>query len=165
VEVLGSCRAVHNLDVAFLIQITLGNSQGAVVRVTALQVTLNTATGVLGTITVETVRQQHYQTIMQVPFGFAGGHKLIDHNLSTVSKITELGLPHGQGVGQAGCIAVFEAENSIFRQMRAAGNKVAALLSSSGLNLADGAVVTVTILVEHVSMSVRESSTLDILTR
>jgi len=49
--------------------------------------------------------------------------------------------------------------------MRAAGNKVAALLSSSGLNLADGAVVTVTILVEHVSMSVRESSTLDILTR
>lgn len=47
----------------------------------------------LGAIAVETVGQQHYETIVQVPFGLAGGHELIDHNLGAVGEITELSLP------------------------------------------------------------------------
>lgn len=164
-EVLGGSRTVHHLEVAFLIQILLGPSHGTVIRVTALQVTLNTATGVLGAISVETVRQQHHKTITQVPFGLAGSHELIDHDLGAVCEITELGLPHRQRVGQAGRVTVLKAEHSVLRQMRATGDKVAALISSGLPNLADGAVVTVTILKENVSMSVRESSTLNILTR
>jgi hypothetical protein len=55
-EVLGSSCAVNNLDVALFVQILLGLSNRGVVRVTELQETLNTAGGMLGTITVETMR-------------------------------------------------------------------------------------------------------------
>jgi len=119
---------------------------------------------VLGAISVKTVRQQHHETIAQVPLGFAGSNELINHGLRTVREVTELGLPQRQRVRQARRVPVFEAKHSILRQVRATGDEVAALLGCGGLDLTDGAVVTVFILVEDVRVSVRESSALNVLT-
>lgn len=101
---------------------------------------------------------------MNVPFSFTGGYKLIDHDLSTISKITKLGLPKGQGVREGLGVTVFETEDGVLRQVRAGSNEATAFLLAGKLSLGDRAVVTVTVLVENVGVSVREGTALDILT-
>ena len=99
VEVVGSSAAVHDLDVALLVEITLGLGDRAVKRVAHLEVALNSAGRVFRTVTVETVRKQHNETILDIPLGLARHDKLIDHDLGTVSEVTELRLPKSQSVG------------------------------------------------------------------
>jgi hypothetical protein len=45
-----------------------------------------------------TMRQKHNETVLYVPFGFTRDYELIDDDLSTVSKISELSFPKGQCV-------------------------------------------------------------------
>lgn len=165
VEVLGGSRAVDNLNVALFVQILSGLSDGGIIRVRKLQVTLNTAAGMLGTITIVTMRQKHNQTVFDVPLSFTRGNELIDHGLGSIGEITELGLPQGQGVGQSLGITVLEAQDGVLRQVRATGNEVTAFITALLLGLQDRAVMTISVLVENVSVSVREGTSLDILTR
>jgi len=115
-------------------------------------------------ITIETVRQQHNETVMNVPLSFTRGHKLIDHNLGAISEITELGLPKSQGVGESLGVTIFETKDGVLRQVRAGSNETTALFLAGELSLGDRAVVTITVLVENVGVSVGEGTALDVLT-
>lgn len=67
----------------------------------------------LGAGAIIAVRQKHDQTRLDVPLGLTGSHKLIDHDLSTVSKVTELGLPEAEGVGVRLSVTLFETEDGV----------------------------------------------------
>ncbi len=101
---------------------------------------------------------------MDVPLGFAGCDKLVNHDLRAISEVTKLSFPQGQRVWQRHSVSVLKTKHSILRQVRATSNEGAAFLVVFCLNeLVDGAVVAVAILVEHVGVSMRESSSLNVL--
>ena len=64
-----------------------------IVLVAELEISFHAGGRMLRTLTVIAVRQQHDQAIMNVPFGFARYNELIDNDLSSIGKITKLGLP------------------------------------------------------------------------
>jgi hypothetical protein len=105
-------------------------------------------------LSIETVGKQHNQAIVYIPFSFTRYDKLVYHNLSAISEISKLSFPKSEGVRQCLCITILKAQNSVFRQMRVAGNKLASFLLRILHGLADWAIVTVFILEEHVSVSV-----------
>ena len=153
----GEVHALSNLALTNVVSGVL------IISVGQLEETLNTARGVLGTSTIVTVREEHDQARFDVPLGLARSHKLVNHDLSTVCEITELGLPKDERHRVSLGVAMLEAENGILGQVRVRGDETACavLLSHS----VDGNIGTITVLVEDVGMSVRESTALDILTR
>lgn len=50
------------------------------------------------TIAIISVRQKHHKTIVNVPFSFSRHNELINDDLSTVGKVTELCLPKAKSV-------------------------------------------------------------------
>ncbi len=81
---------------------------------TQLQVTLQTRGGVLRPLPFITMRQQHGQAAQASPLVLAAGDELVDHDLSTVGEVTELGFPDHQSVRHGGRIAVFECQHGFF---------------------------------------------------
>lgn len=64
------------------------------------------------------MRQQHHQTGHTQPFGFARADELVNNDLCTVGKITELGFPENQRMRFCKGDAVFKAKNTSFGQWR-----------------------------------------------
>ena len=101
---------------------------------------------------------------MTQPFHFGALKILIDNKLSRLVKISELCFPEAEGVGVGGGVTIFKAQNSVFRQVRVRCDEV----SDVGLVLSHGVnrnVEAILVLVEAVSVSVREGSSLNILAR
>ena len=74
VEVVGSLRAVNYLHVNLLqhVQVVVVAAVGnLVILVAQLQISLNSRRGVLWAIAVVSVRQEHHETVLDVPFGLA----------------------------------------------------------------------------------------------
>lgn len=71
----------------------------------------------LRALSVISVRQKHYESILDIPFGFAGTDELVDDDLGTIRKITKLRLPKYKRVWMCLSIAKFEAEDSEFGQV------------------------------------------------
>ena len=82
--------------------------------------------------------------------------------MSTVSEISKLGFPKAERVGVGGGVTILETQDSVLGQVRVRGDEVsdAGLLFSDGV---DGDVESILVLVEAVSVSVREGSSLHIL--
>ena len=94
-EVLGSSRAVAKTEVHSFDNLRLWHiiSGWLIVSIVKLKESLDTARGVLWASTVISVRQEHDETGFDIPFGLGRSHELVNHDLSSVSEITKLGLP------------------------------------------------------------------------
>ena len=62
------------------------------------------------------VRQQANKPRHAQPFAFPRTHELVKHDLRAIGEIAKLRFPHGQSIGFGQGIAVFKAQDRIFRQ-------------------------------------------------
>jgi hypothetical protein len=110
-QVCGSGH-VGNLHVAVLV-LTLKlvlRGEDTWVLVAKMEITLDSARGVLGTLPIVSVGERHYQTGTLEPLRLARSDELVDDTLSVVGKVTKLGLPHNEGVGGAERVSVLESK-------------------------------------------------------
>jgi len=116
VEEVGRRGAVGNLDVDLLGMgdMILRESEHVLIR--ELEEALRTTTAVLGALAFETVREEHGKAAHTEPLLLTRGDELIDDDLGSVAKVTELGLPDDEAVGTLEGVAVFEAEDSVLRE-------------------------------------------------
>lgn len=112
VEQVGRVGHVDDLHVAVLVLavelVLRGEDTGLLV--TELEVTLHTARGMLGTLTVVTVRKRQDQTRALQPFRLSRCNELVNNTLSVVGEVTELSFPHNEGVGRGQGVTVFETK-------------------------------------------------------
>ena len=103
---------VGNLHVAVLVLAVelLSRGKDTGVFVAELEVSLDSARRVFGSLPVVTVGKRHYQTSTLEPFGLSGSDKLINDTLSVVGKITELRLPHDERIGRSERVSVLETK-------------------------------------------------------
>lgn len=113
-EQVGRGGHVGNLHVAVLVlalQLFLGREHAGLL-VTELQPTLHSTGRVLRTLSIITVRQRDNQTRALQPLSFTGSNELVNDTLGVVGEVTELGLPHHQGVGGGQRVTVLETETA-----------------------------------------------------
>ena len=115
VEQVGRGGHAGNLHVAVLVLtvqlVSRGEHTGLLVA--KLEPTLHASGRVFRALAVITVRQRHNQTGTLQPLGFTGGDELINDTLSIVGEVTELSLPHDEGVGGGQRVTVLEAETRL----------------------------------------------------
>ena len=83
--------------------------------------------------------------------------------MGTVGKVTELSLPEDKSVRVSRGVALLETKDGVLRQVTVRSNECARRVVLG--NAVDGHVVSVSVLEEDVSVSVRESTSFDILAR
>ncbi len=125
-----------------------------------LQVTLKTCRAVLRALAFVTVWQQHGQTAETAPLVLAAGDELVDHDLSTVGEVAELGFPDHQRVWRGGRVTVFECQYRFFREERVV--QVETWLTVVQV-LQRNVGARVFLVVQH-SVTVRERTAADVLT-
>ncbi len=76
-----------------------------------LQPALQAGAGVLWSLALVAVRQEHHQPAVALPLRFAGGDELVDDDLGAVGEIAELRLPQHQRVGGVQREAPLEAQH------------------------------------------------------
>ncbi|QTK80393.1 hypothetical protein AT6N2_C2847 [Agrobacterium tumefaciens] len=103
VEVVCRRRAVGNLHVVF----------GA-----HLQPALQTGGRVFRTLTFVAMRQKADQTGHAKPLAFTRRDELVEHDLSTVGEVAELGFPERQRIRTGQRVTIFETEDRLFRKHR-----------------------------------------------
>ena len=81
-----------------------------------LQVALDAGRGVVGTLTLLTVGQEHDQAGALPPLLPCGGDVLVDDALSAIGEVTELRLPHCQPLGTLDRVAVLEAQGRVLAE-------------------------------------------------
>jgi len=123
-EILSGGRAVSNNDVSLLKDVPVSHLRRLVRTVTELQESLQPGRGVLRTISIVTMRKQHHQPVFNIPLRFSGDYFSVNHNLSTVSEVSELGFPKAESVRVGLGVPVFEPENCVLRKMRASSDEV-----------------------------------------
>ena len=103
---------VSNLDIAVLMLAVqlVSRWENTGILIAKLEITLQSARGVLGTLAIVTVRQRHHETRALEPLRLARGDELVNDTLSVVGEVTELGLPHHESVGRGERVAVLEAK-------------------------------------------------------
>ena len=79
-----------------------------------LQETLDARAGMFRSLPFVTVRQQQHYSRQQIPFVFARRYELIDDDLRSIGKITELRFPQNQRLGEIAAEAIFESQNGSF---------------------------------------------------
>ena len=91
---------VGDLHVTVLVETIqlLGAWVDAGLLVGELEVTLHTAGRVLGSLSVISVGKGHDKSRSLHPLDFSGSDELINDTLSIVGEVTELSLPHNEGV-------------------------------------------------------------------
>jgi len=125
-EVVGWSGAIDDLHVALLnLHAIIPCKFGDVMRIFIhlLQKALHTARRVLGSLAIEPVWQEHNETALTKPLVLSGHNELINHNLSTVDKVTELSLPKNEAVWILQTVSVLEAKDSKLRKDRVTGNE------------------------------------------
>mmetsp|Transcript_5104 Transcript_5104/g.9616 ORF Transcript_5104/g.9616 Transcript_5104/m.9616 type:complete len:214 (-) Transcript_5104:1214-1855(-) len=115
VEVVGGGGDVHHLPVAVLdlharLAVHVRDDGGVVVA--HGQEALQPRRRVLGALPVVPVRKQQSQPRLTQPLGLPGGNELVDDDLGSVGKVSELRFPKYQGVGVLHGVAELEAEDS-----------------------------------------------------
>ena len=94
-----------------------------------LQVAFKAGTGMLGPLPFKPVREQQHQAVQTSPFGLSRSQVLVDDYLGIVGEITKLRFPDHQGMRTDTGIAVFEAENRLFRQHTVVNHKRCLILT------------------------------------
>src|SRR5699024_7763471 len=85
---------------------------------TQLQETLNARRRVLGTLPLVTMGQHQGKATVTAPFGLTRRDELVNNNLGTIGKVTELSLPDGEYIGLGGRVAILECHYSLFGEYR-----------------------------------------------
>jgi len=163
-EILGRSRAVSNTNVSLLHDFSISHIRRCIRSVTQLKETFQSGRRVLGTIAIVAVRQEHDKSILNIPFRFSRDDFGVDHNLSSVSEISELGFPKAESVRVSLGISIFESKYGVLRQVRSSRNEVS-YTTSVGDNRVDRNIRAISVLIEDMSVSVREGSSLNILSR
>jgi len=161
-DVSGS-GGVGNLHVGILV-LTLqliGTGEVSGVFVTELQESLESGRRVIRTLTVETVGERQNKTRALSPLDLTSGNKQIDNNLGSVGEITKLSLPDDKGIRVGQRVTVLETHDTVLRQRRV-GNGDLGLV---GEGMLQGSVLLLTLLVNQDSVTLREGTSLNILTR
>jgi hypothetical protein len=112
VEKVGRRGHVGDLHIAVLVLTVQLVLSGELARllVAKLQPALHSTRRVLRTLAIITVRQRDNETGALQPLGLSRSDKLVDNALSVIGEVTELGLPHDQGIRGGQRVAVFETE-------------------------------------------------------
>lgn len=115
VEQVGRRSHANNLHVAVLVLTVklVRRREDTRLFVRQLQPTLHTSRRVLRALTIVTVRKRDNQTRTLQPLDFTRGDELINDTLGVVGKVTELSLPHDEGVGRGQRVTVLETETII----------------------------------------------------
>lgn len=112
VEQVGRAGHADDLHVAVLVLavelVTLGEDTGLLIA--ELQPTLHSTGRVLRTLAIVTVGKRNNQTGALQPLGLSSSNELINDTLSVVGKVTELSLPHDEGIGGGQRVTVFETK-------------------------------------------------------
>ena len=98
---------------------------------------------------------------MYIPLGFSRDNELVDNYLSPVGEVSKLCLPETESVWIGLRVTQLVAEHCEFRQVRIACNKSTNITLRS--YVVDWDVETIHVLVKYMSMSVRECSSLNVL--
>mmetsp|Transcript_9479 Transcript_9479/g.27033 ORF Transcript_9479/g.27033 Transcript_9479/m.27033 type:complete len:300 (-) Transcript_9479:2315-3214(-) len=119
VKVVGRGRAVHNLpvvvlDLHALVVGHLGDEMGILINL--LQESFQAAAGVLGALSVVSMREQHHQTRLSQPLVFSAGNELIDDGLGAIDEVTELRFPQNESVRVFQTVPRLESQNGEFGQ-------------------------------------------------
>lgn len=141
----------------FLIKVKKTNSEHVLIR--ELEEALRTTTAVLGTLAFEAVGEEHGKTAHAEPLLLTRGDELIDDDLGTVAKVTELGLPDDEAVGALERVTVFEAKDSVLREGAVDDVEVALV----GRDVLEGSESPLGLLAVDDGVTVVEGSTLAIL--
>jgi hypothetical protein len=161
-EQVGRRGHVGDLHVAVLVLtdklLTSGEITG--ILVAELKISLQTSRRVLGSLAIVTVGQRHDKTGSLHPLDLARGDKLVDDTLSVVGKVTELCLPHDKGVGRGERVTILKAQSTKLTEGRVRDDELALVLAQ----VLKGSVGILSLLVVEDSVSLREGTTLDILT-
>jgi hypothetical protein len=152
-----------HIDVFEAIKEILLISWEHLILVAKKKVSLRSARGMLWAVSIITVRQEENKTVLDVPLGLSRTQELIDDDLGTVCKVTELGLPHGETVWMSLSISQLVSHDCKLRKMRVGSNKVSGVFILE--DSVEWVVIAVPVLIEHMSVSMRESASLDILAR
>jgi hypothetical protein len=121
----------------------------------------------LRSLAVIPMGKQHHKPILYIPFSLPRRDELIDDNLCAIREVTELCLPKGQCIWMSLGVSKLISKDGEFREMRVGSYES----SSSTLDqffrndLINWVVVTIGILIKHMSMSMTECSSFNILPR
>jgi hypothetical protein len=114
-EVLGCAGWVAHSHVDFFLKFC--NAHGfwrwVVASVSQLQISFDSARRVLWTLAIITVRQKHNKTVLHIPLGLTTCDELVNHNLTSISKVSKLCFPKDQTHWLGHCIAILKTEDGI----------------------------------------------------
>lgn len=161
VEQVGRFGHVDNLHVAVLVltsELVL-RGEDARILIGELKVSLETSRRVLGTLSVVAVGQRHDETGSLHPLDLTRGDKLVNDTLGVVGEITELGLPHDEGVGRLERVTVLETESAELAERRVGNDELALVLAE----VLERSVGVLRLLVVEDGMTLREGTTLNVL--
>lgn len=113
-----------------------------------------------GRQTFVAVRKQHNNTALSNPLGLSRSDELIDDDLRTIGKVTELRLPHDERIRVGQGISELESKHSVLTQRRVTHGVVG--LIHRQLVQRYQRIQVLRLVVQHV-MSVRERASLDVL--
>lgn len=125
-----------------------------------LKITLHAARGVLWSLSIISVWKGHNKTGTLHPLNLTGSDELINDTLSVVGEVTELGLPHDEGVWGGERVTVLESKDTELREGRVGDDKLALVLGDV-LEWSPG---LLGLLVVENSVTLGEGTTLNILT-
>ena len=116
-EVLGCAGWVAHSHVDFFLKFC--NSyrfwRWVVASVSQLQISFDSARRVLWTLAIITVRQKHNKTVLDIPLGLTTCDELVNHNLTSISKVSKLSFPHIELIRITNIVSVFKSKDSILR--------------------------------------------------
>ncbi len=144
-EEVGRCGAVHHL------KIQVG---------TETEESFQAPTGMLGTLTLVAMGQQHHQPRLDTPLLLCGSDILIHDHLSHIVKVTKLCLPDGESLRVCQCVAIFKPQDTIFVEWRVVDTH-GSLFSTQFLQRK---IFLLAILGDDLSMTVREGAPFRVLT-
>ena len=124
-----------------------------------LEITLHAARRVLWSLSIISVRKRHNETGTLHPLDLTGSDELINDTLSVVGEVTELGLPHDEGVWRGQRVSVLESENTELREGRVRDDELALVLG----DVLEWSVGLLGLLVVEDGVTLGEGTTLDIL--
>ncbi|KAH3659666.1 hypothetical protein OGATHE_005711 [Ogataea polymorpha] len=156
-------RWVRNLHVAVLVLSLelLWGREVARILITKLQVSLESSRRMLRSLSIVTVGQREDNTGSLFPLGLTSSNELVNNDLCSVGKITELSLPNNKCVWRSQGVSVFESHHTVLRKRRVADHKVSLVF----VEVFQWNVGLLVLLVVQNSVSLRESTSFHILSR
>ncbi|KAH3669269.1 hypothetical protein OGAPHI_001390 [Ogataea philodendri] len=123
-------RWVRNLDVAVLVlsvELLLSREEPWVL-ITQLQVSLYSSGRVLWTLSVVTVRQRQNNSRSLLPLGLTSSNELVNNDLRSIGKVTELGFPDNKSVWRGQRVSVLKSHHTVLRKRGIADHEISLVL-------------------------------------